>query len=49
MFWPIGTILVLLWALGLITAYTSSGVMHILLVLAIVIVLNVVLQRRRPI
>ncbi len=38
MLWTIAVILLILWALGLTTAYTASGLIHILLVLAIVVV-----------
>jgi hypothetical protein len=38
-----------MWALGLATAYTLSGFIHILLVLAIVVVLIRVIQGRRPV
>jgi hypothetical protein len=34
--WTIAVILFVLWALGLTTAYTASGLIHILLVLAII-------------
>jgi hypothetical protein len=47
MLWTIAVILFVLWALGLVTAFTSSGLIHILLVLAIVIVLFRVIQGRR--
>ena len=47
MLWTIAVILVILWALGLATAYTASGLIHILLVLAIVVVLIRVIQGRR--
>jgi hypothetical protein len=47
MLWTIAVILFVLWALGLATAYTLSGFVHILLVVAIVIVLIQVLQGRR--
>jgi hypothetical protein len=40
-------ILVVLWALGLLTSYTMGGLIHILLVLAIVVVLFRVIQGRR--
>jgi hypothetical protein len=49
MLWTIAVILFVLWALGLATAYTMSGFIHILLVLAIVIVLIRVIQGRRAI
>jgi hypothetical protein len=39
-------ILLVLWALGLVTAYTMSGLIHILLVVALVIFLVRVIQGR---
>ena len=47
MLWTIAVILVILWALGIVTSYTLSGFVHILLVLAIVVVLIRVIQGRR--
>jgi hypothetical protein len=47
MLWTIAVILFILWALGLATAYTVSGFIHVLLVIAIVIVLLRVIQGRR--
>lgn len=41
-------ILLILWILGLVTAYTMGGLIHILLVIAIVMVLVRVIQGRRP-
>ena len=49
MLWTIAVILFVMWALGLATAYTMSGFIHILLLLAIVVVLIRVIQGRRPI
>jgi hypothetical protein len=49
MLWTIAVILFVMWALGLATAYTVSGFIHILLVLAIVVVLIRVIQGRRPV
>jgi len=49
MLWTIAVILIVLWALGLASAYTLSGFIHILLVLAIVVVLLRVIQGRRPV
>ena len=40
-------ILVALWLLGLATSYTLGGVIHILLVIAVVVVLIRVIQGRR--
>jgi hypothetical protein len=47
--WTIAIILVILWALGLVTSYTLGGFVHILLVLAIIVVLIRVIQGRRPV
>ena len=42
-------ILVALWLLGMVTSYTMGGLIHILLVIAIVVVLVRVIQGRRVI
>lgn len=42
-------ILLILWLLGLVTSYTLGGLIHLLLVLAIVVILIRVVQGRRPI
>lgn len=47
--WTIAVILIILWALGLVSSYTMGGFIHILLVVAIIIVLIRVIQGRRPI
>ncbi len=47
MLWTIAVILFVLWALGLATAYTMSGFIHILLLLAIVVIIIRVMQGRR--
>ncbi|HER62995.1 MAG TPA: lmo0937 family membrane protein [Desulfobacteraceae bacterium] len=47
MLWTIGIILLILWLLGLITAHTFGGVIHVLLVIAIVIVALRFLRGRR--
>jgi hypothetical protein len=49
MLWTIFVILLVLWALGLVSSYTLGGYIHILLVIAIVIVLIRIIQGRRPI
>jgi len=41
-------ILLILWALGMVTAYTMGGFIHILLVVAVVMVLVRVIQGRSP-
>ena len=43
----IAIILVILWALGLLTSYTLGGLIHILLVVAIIVVLVRVIQGRK--
>ena len=49
MLWTIAVILVVLWALGMVSGYAISGFIHILLVLAIEVVLIRVIQGRRPV
>jgi hypothetical protein len=48
MLWTVFVILLILWLLGLMTGYTMGGVIHILLVIAIVVVLVRVIQGRKP-
>jgi len=43
----IAVILLILWILGLVTSYTMGGLIHILLVIAIVVILVRVIQGRR--
>lgn len=43
----IAIILLILWALGLVSAYTMGGFIHILLVVAVVVILVRVIQGRR--
>jgi hypothetical protein len=43
----IAIILIILWLLGLVSAYTMGGFIHILLVIAIVMILVQVVQGRR--
>jgi len=43
----IAIILLVLWALGLVTSYTMGGFIHVLLVIAIVVILIRVIQGRR--
>jgi asparagine N-glycosylation enzyme membrane subunit Stt3 len=47
--WTIAVLLLLLWALGLVSSYTLGGFIHILLLLAIIAVLVRVIQGRRPV
>ncbi|WP_407701768.1 lmo0937 family membrane protein [Thiothrix litoralis] len=43
----IAIILIVLWLLGFVTSYTMGGLIHILLVIAIVVILVRVIQGRR--
>jgi hypothetical protein len=47
MLWTIFVVLLVLWALGLLTGYTMGGVIHALLVIALIVVVVQVLQGRR--
>ena len=47
MLWTIAVILFVLWALGLATSYTMGGLVHILLILAVVTVAIRLIQGRR--
>jgi hypothetical protein len=47
MLWTLVVVLVVLWLLGLLTSYTLGGVIHILLVVALVLVAINVFQGRR--
>lgn len=42
-------LLLVLWLLGVVSSYTIGGMIHLLLVLAIIVVLVRVIQGRRPI
>jgi len=44
----IAVILLVLWALGLVTSYTMGGFIHLLLVVAIILVLVRLIQGRSP-
>ena len=43
----IAVILIILWILGLVSSYTMGGLIHILLVIAIVVILVRVIQGRK--
>jgi hypothetical protein len=47
MLWTICVILLVLWALGMATSYTASGLIHILLVIALVVLVIRLIQGRR--
>jgi uncharacterized membrane protein YtjA (UPF0391 family) len=47
MLWTICIILLVLWALGMATSYTAGGLIHILLVVALVVMVFRLIQGRR--
>lgn len=47
MLWTLFVILLVLWALGLVTSYTAGGLIHVLLVIAVVVMLVQLLSGRR--
>jgi hypothetical protein len=49
MLWTIFVVLLVLWALGLVSSYTLGGYIHILLVIAIAVVLIRIIQGRRAV
>lgn len=48
MLYTIAVVLIILWLLGVVTAYTMGGFIHILLVIAVVVVLLRVISGRSP-
>jgi hypothetical protein len=47
MLWTILLILLVLWALGMVSSYTMGGLIHILLVVAVIILVVRLLSGRR--
>jgi hypothetical protein len=47
MLYTIAIVLILLWALGLVTSFTMGGLTHVLLVIAVIVVLLRVISGRR--
>ena len=48
MLYTIVVVLLVLWLLGNVTAYTAGGLIHILLVIAVIVVIVRVIQGRKP-
>jgi hypothetical protein len=46
MLYTIALVLVILWLLGLVTSYTMGGLIHVLLVIAIIVILLRVISGR---
>jgi hypothetical protein len=47
MLWTICMVLIILWLLGMVTSYTMGGLIHLLLVIAIIVVLVRIIQGRK--
>jgi hypothetical protein len=47
MLWTVAVILLVLWALGLGTSYTAGGMVHLLLVIAVIVVVVQFVNGRR--
>jgi Family of unknown function (DUF5670) len=47
MLWTICVVLIVLWLLGVVTSYTMGGLIHILLVIAVIMILVRIIQGRR--
>jgi hypothetical protein len=47
MLWTIFVILLILWLLGLVSGYTMGGVIHVLLVIAVIVLVVRLIQGRR--
>jgi len=47
MIWTLVVVLLALWALGMASSYTLSGLIHVLLVVAVIVMLVRLLQGRR--
>ncbi|QAU35497.1 lmo0937 family membrane protein [Janthinobacterium sp. 17J80-10] len=48
MLYTIAVVLVILWLLGLVTSFTVGGLIHVLLVIAVVVVLLRIISGRKP-
>jgi hypothetical protein len=49
MLYTIAIVLLILWVLGLVTSYTLGGLLHVLLLIAVVVILVRLLSGRKPI
>jgi hypothetical protein len=47
MLWTIAVILLVLWLLGMVTSFTMGGLIHILLVVAVIVVVFNLISGRR--
>jgi hypothetical protein len=49
MLWTIFVVLMVLWALGMVTSYTMGGFIHLLLVVAVAVMAIRIIQGRNPV
>ena len=49
MLWTVAVILLVLWVLGLLTAYTAGGLLHLLLVIALIVIVFQFISGRRSV
>ncbi|HXM80384.1 MAG TPA: lmo0937 family membrane protein [Burkholderiales bacterium] len=49
MLYTIAVVLIILWALGLVSSYTIGGFIHVLLVIAIIVILLRLISGRNPV
>jgi len=49
MLYTLAVVMIALWLLGLVTSYTMGGLLHVLLVIAIIMVLVNVISGRRTV
>ncbi len=49
MLWTIAVILLVLWALGMVSSYTAGGFVHLLLVIAVIVIVFQFVSGRRSI
>jgi hypothetical protein len=47
MLWTLAVILLVLWALGMVSSFTMGGIVHVLLVIAVIVVLFNLIGGRR--
>jgi uncharacterized protein DUF5670 len=47
MLWTICVVMIVLWLLGIVSSYTMGGLIHILLVIAIIVLLVRIIQGRK--
>ena len=49
MLWTLFVVLLVLWAVGMVSSYTLGGFIHLLLLIAVAVVLIRIIQGRRPV